>query len=213
MDTQETKNKLKRLRSLHGKRSKLLEKNQHFKKAMEILKDVTAIGSAASTAYRYGPRAVQAANELIDNVLSYGSNIVEALNYLNDPQNYLISVTEDDTLPIIGEEDTLFNLELESGVNEVTLPEDISLFGQSAGQNTMESFYNPMSTFEGGGALNTIEGTVGQSVVNGYENGGFLSAVGEGITEGIGEIAEVGESIIEAVEAGEGALAFLGFFV
>lgn len=202
MDTQQ---KLKQLNRLHGKKVKTLEKNERFRKAMEILRDVVTVGSAASTAYRYGPRAVQAANELIDNVLSYGSNIVDAVNYLNDPQNYLISVTEDDTYPI-GEDEPIFDLELESGVS---LPEEVSLFNQSTGESTMESFYNPMTTFEGGGALNTIEETVGESVVNGYENGGVLSAIGEGI----GEVVEVGESIIEAVEAGEGALAFLGFFV
>lgn len=213
MDSAQAERQLATLQRLHGKNLNKLEKNSRFRKAVQIIKDITEVGSAAATAYKYGPRAVQGAVDLVNNVISYGTDYVQAVQYLNNPDNYLISVTEDDYVPI-GEDDEMFALDLESGetaIAEVSLPEDISIIAPTA-EETGGGFFSPL--------FDTI--TSGEDIITGDMEGineagdivSTITEIGETAVD-VAEVAEtVGEAVVEAAEVAavviEAGLALFG---
>jgi hypothetical protein len=198
-DAEDAKIQLETLQRLYGKDIAKLKKHDRFRQAMEIFRDVIASGTAANIAYTYGPRAFEYASNVINGVIDYGGNVVEAVNYLSDPMNYVVSVTEDDYMPI-GEDAEEFALDLESGESAVSIPESIT-DSMTTGEEASGFFEN---VFENGWSsiVNGVDsmGGYGSAISDGYAADGVVGAIEAGI-EGAGAVAE---GMIGAIEGAEG---------
>jgi len=194
MENNYYKQSLQRVKDNYGPDIKELKKHKSFRHAWEIYRNLATAASTANLTYRYGPAVVEYATNTMNSIINYGNNIVEAVNYLSNADNYLVSVTEDDYVPI-GEDDPMFDLELETGDSLIPAEETVGTIEEStAAAEENSGFFESIWD----GFVDTVEGAP-SAIEGAYETGGVVEAA-ETALETVYEAVTAGEVIADTAE-------------